>query len=151
MCIAGRSLAPAGSYSDIHQIYFEKGAISFASSFNNEIALGYNQVGLDRVNNIAFIMANTTTANYQLRTFDVTPNNKVTVPTAIQRLVGPSFIYIGGRIIRLRDDGIGKALVELDTTIGAAQTDLTATEDHRYIELTLTSGPSEWDVREFLA
>lgn len=151
MCLWAKSLAPGVSAADVSEITFERGAITFASTFFNEINVGYNSIGLDVPSNIGWILANTTTANYQLRTFDVTPNNKIQVPTAIQRLVGPSFIYVGGRIIRLRDDGIGKAVVELGTTIGASQTDLTATEGRNYIELALTSGPDDWDVREFLA
>lgn len=147
MALMGRSSAPSPSASDIHEVYFEKGAISFPSTFNNEIAVAFNNVGFDPQTNIGWIQANTTTANYQLRTFDITPNNKIQVETAIQK---PQGTYVGGDIIRIRDDGIGRTVVEVDQTIGAAPTLLPASEGHNYIEIAVTTTP-EFDVRQFLA
>lgn len=147
MAIMGRSLAPGNSYADIVEVYFEKGAITFPSTFFNEINIAFNNVGLDPSTWICWEQANTTTANYQLRTFDITPNNKIQVETAIQK---PQGTYVGGDIIRIRDDGIGRTVVESDQTIGASATLIPATEGHNYIEIAITTTP-EFDVRQFLA
>lgn len=147
MAVMGRSLTPGNSWSDISEVYFEKGAITFPSVFFNEINLAYNNVGLDPSTWICWEQANTTTANYQLRTFDITPNNKIQVETAIQK---PQGTYVGGDIIRIRDDGIGRTVVESDQTIGASATLIPASEGHNYIEIAITTTP-EFDVRQFLA
>lgn len=147
MAIMGRGIAANNSWSDISEVYFEKGAITFPSTFFNEITLAFNGCGLDPSTWIGWILGNTTTANYQLRTFNLTPNNKIQVETAIQK---PQGTYVGGDIIRLRDDGIGRSVVESDQTIGASATLISATEGHSYIEIALTTTP-EVDVRQFLA
>ena len=148
MAIMGRGLNPNNSWSDISEVYFEKGTITFPSTFFNEIAIAFNNTGLDPSTWIGWILANTTTANYQLRTFDILPNNnKIQVETAIQK---PQGTYVGGDIIRVRDDGIGRTVVEVDQTIGASATLLPATEGHNYIEIAITTTP-EFDVRQFLA
>lgn len=147
MCLMGRALAPGNSYADVTEVLFEKGYITFPSTFFNEINVAYNNVGLDINTSICWIQANTTTGNYQLRTFDLIPNNKIQVETAIQK---PQGTYVGGNIIRIRDDGIGRTVVELDQAIGAAPVLLPAAEGHNYIEISRTSDP-ELDVRQFLA
>lgn len=75
------------------------------------------------------------------------PYNKVSVDTRVQ----DSGTDVGARIIRIRDEGIGKKCVELDTNISAFTTPLPATEGHNYIEIAIISGPEKMDVREFQA
>lgn len=151
LAIMGRPTTPGNSWSDITEVYFEKGSILCNSVFFNEINLAFNNVGLDQTSSKAWILGNTTTGNYQVRVFDVTSNAKVTVPTAIQYLSSPNWVYVGGRIIRIRADKPGTGIIEVGTTIGAAQTEVIASEDHSYTEIALTSGPEQWDIREFKA
>ena len=89
---------------------------------------------------------NTTNNTVKARLFSLTSTEKKLVDTRIQYPLGTD---ISGRIVRIRDAGVGSAKVELDATIPSSLTSLTATEDHNYIEIALTLSPSGWDVREF--
>lgn len=80
--------------------------------------------------------------------YQTTPPGPVNIPTRIQ---DPVTVDVPGRIIRIRDGGIGRTVVDLDTTIGAAQTDLVANNGSNYIEIALTTSPSKFDVRQFRA
>lgn len=82
-----------------------------------------------------------------LRTMEAGPYNKVSVETRVQ----DSGTDIAARILRIRDDGIGRTCVELDQNISAFQTFLPATDGHNYIEIAITSGPEKMDAREFQA
>lgn len=148
MAIMGRSYTAGNSYTDVAEVYFGSGQIIMSSVFFHEINQAYNVCGFDVSTNRGWTIANTTTPLYQLRVFNVSPTNTVSVDTLILNSVANP---ISGRIIRIRRDEVGKAVVELDQNIGAGITFLPATDGHNYIELGINSLGTQCDVREFKA
>ena len=81
-----------------------------------------------------------------IRTYLYSGSRKKTETTEIQ---DPPGARISGRIIRIRDDGIGRAVIEVDQTISAAEESLLCTEGKDYIEIAVNDAVDKWDIREF--
>lgn len=146
--IANFGTMAQGQVQGIGEIYFEKGQIvSQDLLFTNRVA-GYTGCSLDPIQNFAIVITSDTTSGSPLRVLRVSGNNKVNVTTRIQ---DPVNVDISGRIIRIRNGGIGRKVVEVDTTIPSAETNVSATENMQYIEIALTTSPNKWGVREFKA
>lgn len=150
--VSGIFFTPSGqqgssSGQTVTEVWFETGELVIQDTFVEESSFTSYAVAFDPIVNRLIRL--TTVSTLKGRVFAVSPTNKVNVDTRIQQPLGTD---IAGRIIRLRDVGVGTAAVELDTTITPALTPLISTEDHNYIEIALSTSPSgSWDVREFKA
>jgi len=138
--------SPPTAGGTLTEVWFETGKFVIQDIFVEENTQLTFAAAIDPVANKVVRLATSTIL--KARVFNISPMNKTLVDTRIQFPLGTD---IPGRIIRLRDTGIGSAWVELDTTIGASLSSLQATEDKNYIEIALTSNPQPvgWDIREF--
>jgi hypothetical protein len=84
----------------------------------------------------------------QLRVWNMLPTSKTFVNTQIQNPPGTA---VSGRIIRLRDNGIGTKVVEIDQSVTAGNNSVQCTNGRNYIEIGLNSGNTLFDIREFQA
>lgn len=140
----GRS--PSSQGLEISEVNFTNNNLTLCSIYANEANIESQNVGFDSITNRGWYIS-TNNSFYSLRVFDVTSPQKVTSPTRSQNPPGTD---VGARIIRIRDEGIGKAFIELDTNVSAGVQQLVATKDHDYIELAIISGsPDKFDVRTF--
>lgn len=130
------------------EIYFEKGEILCQDVYFNNRVSGYRGNWIDPVQNYAGCFSSDTSSGTPLRVFEVSGNNKVTVSTRVQ---DPISVDISARIIRIRDNGLGRKIVETDTSIPSAVTNVTATDNTSYIEIALATSPDRWGVRRFKA
>lgn len=103
---------------------------------------------LDPVTGKLVMFTTQTSAGPSYLIYQTPPPTRVNVPTRIQ---DPVTVDVPGRIIRIRDGGIGRTLIEYDNSIGAAQTEIPATNGANYIEIALTTSPNKFDVRQFQA
>ncbi len=132
----------------VFEIYFEKGEIVVQDIFYTNRSTGYRGADIDPIQNYVVVQTTETTSSVPLRLFRTTSNNRVNVPSRIQ---DPATLDIAGRIIRLRDGGVGKCCVEVDTSIPSSTTNLVATGGMDYIEIALATSPDRWGVREYTA
>lgn len=137
-----------GQSQAVCEIYFEKGEILEQDIYYNNRVSGYTGNSYDPIQNYAVAITSDTTSGTPLRVFRTTGAKKVNVPTRIQ---DPINVDISGRIIRLRDGGVGKCCVELDTSISSVPTDLVCTDNMGYIEIALATSPDRQGFREFKA
>lgn len=136
--------APTSNYT-LTEVYFGSGKFSIQDVFVEESGISTFGASIDIATNRAVRVSSSSA--FKARMFNITPANRVGVDTRIQYPLGTD---IPGTIVRFRDAGIGKAIIESITSIGASVTSIPATEDVGYIEVALTSSPSGgWDVREF--
>ncbi len=118
-------------------------------SYMNISASQWYGGAIDPITNKAFINSANTSSFESLRILDISPTRKINVSTKAQNPPGNN---VTARIIRIRDGGVGKAVIESDTNIAAAETDIVSTEGRNYIELALISDAgSKYDIREFKA
>lgn len=145
-CILGFGNAGSSVGTEISEVNFSSNNLILSSVYANESNNTVQNVGLDPLTSKAWYIS-TGTGNYMLRVYDLTNPQKTTSPT---RLQDPPGTDISGRIIRLRDDGIGRTFVEVDQNVSAGTTQALCTKDHNYIELAIKSGsPNRFDVRTF--
>ena len=132
------------------ELYFEQGEILVESQWLNfPTATVMRGVAHSPVSNKAVVVSTDTNSLYAMKVLNVTPTVKVGGYTRIQF---PANTDVSGRIIRMRDAGIGRSIVELDVTISAGATSLPATMGRNYIETALLTSPSSlFDIREFKA
>lgn len=131
----------------IGEFYFGSGVGSYEAVAFNEVNTQLTFVGVDPISKKAWTSNNNTSNFLQSRIFNIT-TGYTTETTEIQNPVGTQ---VTGRIIRLRDPGVGKASVEVDQNIAAASTAVKCTDDHNYIEISLAGGTEKDDIREFKA
>lgn len=150
--VSGTFIIPSGNQGSssgqtLTEVWFDAGRFAVQDVFVEEGSFISYGVAIDP--SINRVIRLSTTATQRARVFAITPMNRVNVDTRIQQPLGTD---IEGRIIRIRDAGVGSAVIELDTTITPALTPLISTEDHNYIEIALSTSPSgSWDVREYKA
>lgn len=143
LMMRGHSVSSGGQ--PITELYFQNQDPSHGATFWNDANVLSRACGMEPSLSIAWLIFNQ--SNFvQIRTFDITPVNKVNVDSRFQ---DPPGTDVNARIIRLRDEGVGRLSIENDTNI----TDLTAisaTDGHNYIELGIEGG-IKFDIREFTA
>lgn len=146
MCLMGYGRAPSSQGLEVSEVNFTSNNLTLSSIYTNEANLECQNVGFDPLTKKGWYIS-TNNSFYALRVFDVTSPHKTTSPT---RLQDPPGTDIAGRIIRIRDDGIGRTFVEIDQNVSAGLTQVPCTQDHNYIELAIESGsPDKFDIRTF--
>lgn len=131
MCPMGSSIAVTGSY-------------VFGVTGSLDVICG----SLDALTGKLVMYTTQTSAGPAYFIYQTPSPGIVNVPTRIQ---DPVTVDVPGRIIRIRDGGIGQSMIESDGSIGAAQTDIPAMNGRNYIEIALTTSPNKFDVRQFQA
>lgn len=145
--IIGRGITVSTNGAAIGEFYFGNGVGSYEATSFAEVTSQLSFVGVDATSKKSWVTHNSTSNFMQVRIFDIT-SGYTTETTEIQNPIGTQ---VTGRIIRLRDPGVGKASVEVDQNIGAASTSVRCTDDHNYIEIALAGGTEKDDFREFKA
>lgn len=144
--LAGRSQTNTGIMG-VMDIFFDAPQSVITTRYN-ETGTRCTFTALDASSNKAISSSSDAgNSNLPLRTMTAGPFNRVSVETRVQ----DSGTDVAARILRVRDEGIGKTCVESDQNISAFTTLLPATEGHNYIEVSVTSGPEKMDAREFQA
>lgn len=113
--------------------------------FFNEINQSVESVGIEPSQNLAWALFNTATG-LQGRLYTITPT--LTFSSETTRSQNPTNVDVAARVIRIRDDGIGRSFIEVDQNVASGSVSLPCTSGHNYIELSIISG-SKGDVREF--
>jgi len=134
----------------ITEVYFEQGEILIESQWLNlPTATVMRGIAHSPISNKIALVSTDTNALYAIKVLNVLPTSKT---SALTRLQYPANSDVGGRVIRMRDAGVGRSIVELDVTLSAGATSLPATMGRNYVEIALLSTPSSLiDVREFKA
>lgn len=141
------------NYKGLEEVWFETGTINLDCSFFNETATGIIETGIEP--GLAYAWAIFGTSSGPLvRIFNLTSTAKTLIPT---RAMDPLGTDIAQRILRIRDcNGIGNAVVEVDQTVFPGTSNITATEDRNYIEISIKGNIVNgnppyvaWDIREF--
>jgi len=138
------------NYCSTSVLCFSASGSYYQDVFFNETSQPNRYCGIEPSINRLWI-GSSSTSYYLARTFDITALSTSQVQTRIQNPPGTD---VTGRIIRIRDDGINRSMVELDQTISAGQQLLNAYKNHNYIEIALTGTrfvDEAWDIREFEA
>lgn len=144
--LAGRSQTNTGLMGAM-EVFFDAQQQVTTTRYN-ETGTRANLTWLDASTNKAIISSSDAgNSNLPLRTMTAGPFNRVSVETRVQ----DSGTDVAARIIRIRDEGIGRTCVDLDQNISAFTTSLPALEGHNYIEISVLSGPEKLDAREFQA
>lgn len=141
-------------YCAINELFFNpKGLKPLDTTYiNSYILSGTHDLQIDPTGTKGFILSNDINGNtFKIRTFSITPTGSVLTKTRAQDPIG---VDITGSVIRIRDRGYGKTVIDLEQTITAGDNYPIAADGNNYIEVLLNgaSGASEkWDVREFTA
>jgi hypothetical protein len=148
-CYFVSSCQTGSNYGAINEICFDRGRLFPASVWTgmNTTAVG-SALTLSPSSQILGMGTGNSSSLPAMKIYSVTPVDKVNVQT---RLQDPPTVDITGRVIRIRDAGVGRSFVELDTTVTAGVNELPANNGSNYIELALITSPNKWDVREFKA
>lgn len=141
--LIGHGETPSFVPTAITEMFFDATQPNFESTFYNELNGSIPAVGMDPTTNITWLVFNSTGNFITLRTFNGPSVNKVSDTTRIQS----SGVDVTGRILRIRDAGIGRSCIELDNNVTAGVNSLTVTDNTNYIELALTSAPEKGDIR----
>lgn len=143
LMMRGHAISNGGQ--PVTELYFENQDPSTGIPFWNDVNQLAKSCGIEPSKNIAWVIFDQ--SNFvQIRTFDITPVNKVTVDSRMQ---DPPGTDVAARIMRLRDEGVGHLSIENDTNISTL-TGISATDGHNYIELGIEGG-TKFDIREFTA
>ena len=134
----------------VTEIYFEQGEILVESQWLNfPSSTIMRGVVHSPISNKIAVVSTDTNSLYAMKVLNVLPTAKTLSTTRIQY---PANTDVGGRVIRIRDAGIGRSIVETDVTLVAGATGLPSTVGRNYIELALITSPSNMvDIREFKA
>jgi hypothetical protein len=108
-----------------------KSAISVDQTFYNQTTVSVNSCGVIGAQGLAYAAFNTATG-VCLRIYDTDSTTFGGVVTRAQNPIGND---VAARIIRLRDNGIGTATVELDQVIAPGSASLAAQQGQNYMEL----------------
>lgn len=131
----------------INEINFEKGKLFVASVWGGTYQqLAPSALVLSPSSNILGMSTGANSSYPSLKIYDVTAMDKVNIQT---RLQDPPGLDVAGRVIRIRDSGIGRTFVDTDVSISAGLNQVASTNACNYIELALITSPDKWDVREF--
>lgn len=131
----------------INEINFEKGKLFVASVWGGTYQqLVPSALVLSPSSNILGMSTGANSSYPSLKIYDVTAMDKVNIQT---RLQDPPGLDVAGRVIRIRDSGIGRTFVDTDVSISAGLNQVASTNACNYIELALITSPDKWDVREF--
>lgn len=100
-----------------------------------------NTIGYDYSVNVGWVLYNNVIKLFQSPIVSTTG-----VQTEIQ---DPAGTAVAGRIVRLRDPGVGKAYVVSDQTVSAVETVIDSRQSGDYIEIALDSNGNNFGVRRF--
>jgi hypothetical protein len=129
--------------SAVMEIYLEGNNPTVVSNFWMESSIATRNIGFDGT--YCWVFQNTS-SDTNGRLFTVNSVAKTTTDTRTQ--VGG--IDTNSRIIRLRDDGVGTACVEVDMNVSAGDVNVQCTNDKNYIEISIANTGTTFDIREFL-
>jgi len=149
LTLMAKSGTVAGRGTGVSEIYFNTPTPTIQTIFSDTITSPIS-VGIQASLNKAYVLFENSTANkVQLRIFTLTSPQITTETTRSQ---DPFGVDVAARILRLRDDSIGTAFVEIDQSVSSGTQSVNCTNDHSYIEVGYISGsPGRWDIREFQA
>ena len=131
----------------VSEIYLEKSYPVPESTYFNETNYTFYALNIENTFNYAIGVIGQASF-LQLRVWNMLPTSKTFVNTRMQNPPGTD---VTGRVIRIRDNGIGTACVEIDQTISAGSNSVQCTNQRNYIELGLNTGNTLFDIREFQA
>lgn len=116
-----------------------------------EAVVCYQSAGIEPALSKIWSFTSSSSSNgIQLRTFNITSPVHTSEP--VRARDGTPAADIPTRVIRLRFDQIGGALVEFDGNVPAGTIPVNCTDNHNYLELSEEAGsPLKWDLREFKA
>ncbi len=135
-----------------------QGEQSFTEIFfdaQNPVYSWYKQVNSQRLISLHInpqsqkgFLTNSSPSDMGFRSYNISGISKTTEATECQN---PPGVRVPGRIIRLRDQGIGQICVEADTNIPDTPTNVICSEGCNYIEIAIIDdgGTDKWDIREF--
>lgn len=132
----------------VYELYIDQGQIAIQDVYYSNQAAGFTASTIDPLQPYTTTMSALTTTGPGITVYRNSGNTRVNVPTQIQ---DPATVILSGRIIRIRDNGVGRKCVESDTSIPAATTQISATDGGQYIEIALTTSPNKFGYREFKA
>ena len=149
-CFANHPAGISGSYKPLTTFWIgnSRPKISNVQSTDNTSNFTWTSISTDG-NYIVSSSSSATNSDYRVRVFKL--DTSLSYDFTSTRIQFPIGVDIAGSIVRIRDQGIGKTLIDVDQSISANVTNLPAALGNNYIELALV-GPASaetWGVRQF--
>jgi hypothetical protein len=141
---------PSNATTGLTECFAASGHLIFLPTMNESVN-PFIQAQIEPINSRAWGITGNSGASFgvELRLYNITSVQKTSEASRSQNPLGTD---VSTRVIRIRDEGIGRSIVEVDQTLPSGSQPLICTDNRNYIEISLIPGsPEQWDIREFTA